>query len=110
MAQEGSRRIFVNAGPIAHFSTGDVTKPLVGLEMSSDEQIYPAGYGFVIESGGFTIIAPTEEIIAEFGQESDAHDLSGKAIIPGFVDAHTHLLWAGDRSNERRMRQQGMSY
>ena len=110
MAQEVSRRIFVNAGPIAHFSTGDVTKPLVGLEMSSDEQIYPAGHGFVIESGRFKIIAPTEEIIAEFGQESIAHDLSGKAIIPGFVDAHTHLLWAGDRSNEMRMRQQGMSY
>ncbi len=110
MAQDGSRRIFVNAGPIAHFSTGDVTKPLVGLEMSSDEQIHPSGYGFVIESGMFTIIAPTDEIIAEFGQESVTHDLSNKAIIPGFIDAHTHLLWAGDRSNEMRMRQQGMSY
>ena len=110
MAQDGSRRIFVNAGPIAHFSTGDVAKPLVGLEMSSDEQIHPSGYGFVIESGRFTIIAPTDEIIAEFGQESVTHDLSNKAIIPGFIDAHTHLLWAGDRSNEMRMRQQGMSY
>ena len=110
MAQDGSRRIFVNAGPIAHFSTGDVTKPLVGLEMSLDEQIHPSGYGFVIESGRFTIIAPTDEIIAEFGQESVTHDLSNKAIIPGFIDAHTHLLWAGDRSNEMRMRQQGMSY
>ena len=110
MAQDGSRRIFVNAGPIAHFSTGDVTKPLVGLEMSSDEQIHPSGYGFVIESGRFTIIAPTDEIIAEFGQESVTHDLSNKAIIPGFIDAHTHLLWAGDRSNEMRMRQKGMSY
>ena len=110
MAQDGSRRIFVNAGPIAHFSTGDVTKPLVGLEMSSDEQIHTSGYGFVIESGRFTIIAPTDEIIAEFGQESVTHDLSNKAIIPGFIDAHTHLLWAGDRSNEMRMRQQGMSY
>ena len=110
MAQDGSRRIFVNAGPIAHFSTGDVTKPLVGLEMSSDEQIHPSGYGFVIESGRFTIIAPTDDIIAEFGQDSVTHDLSNKAIIPGFIDAHTHLLWAGDRSNEMRMRQQGMSY
>ena len=47
MAHDGTRRIFVNAGPIAHFSTGDVAKPLVGLEMSSDEQIHPSGYGFV---------------------------------------------------------------
>ena len=110
MAHEGQRRIFVNAGPIAHFSTGDFTKPLVGLEMSSSDQIYPAGHGFVIENGKFSLIAPSEEIISEYGQESVTNDLSGRAIIPGFVDAHTHLLWDGDRSREMRMRQQGMTY
>ncbi len=107
MAHEGQRRIFVNAGPIAHFSTGDLTKPLVGLEMSSSDQIYPDGHGFVIENGKFSLIAPSEEIISEYGQESVTNDLSGRAIIPGFVDAHTHLLWDGDRSREMRMRQQG---
>jgi imidazolonepropionase len=110
MAQEESRHIFVNAGPIAHFSTGDLSKPLVGLDMSSDEQIHPTGWGFVIESGRFCAISPTEEILSEFGQNSVIHDLSGRAIIPGFVDAHTHLLWDGDRSKEMRMRQQGMTY
>lgn len=110
MAQEGSRHIFVNAGPIAHFSTGDLSKPLVGLEMSSDEQIHPTGWGFVIESGRFSAISPSDEVLSEFGQNSVVHDLSGRAIIPGFVDAHTHLLWDGDRSKEMRMRQQGMSY
>jgi len=110
MAQEGCRHIFVNAGPIAHFSTGDLSKPLVGLEMSSDEQIHPTGWGFVIESGRFSAISPSEEILSEYGQNSEIHDLSGRAIIPGFVDGHTHLLWDGDRSKEMRMRQQGMSY
>ena len=110
MAQEGSRHIFVNAGPIAHFSTGDLSKPLVGLEMSSDEQIHPTGWGCVIESGRFSAILPSDEVLSEFGQNSVVHDLSGRAIIPGFVDAHTHLLWDGDRSKEMRMRQQGMSY
>lgn len=110
MAQEDSRQIFVNAGPIAHFSTGDVSKPLVGLAMSSPEQIHPPGYGLVIESGRFIKIGPSEEIIAEYGTNIGEYDLCGRAIIPGFVDAHTHLLWAGDRSNEMRMRQQGMSY
>ncbi|MFL2946684.1 MAG: imidazolonepropionase [Candidatus Poseidoniales archaeon] len=110
MAQEESRHIFVNAGPIAHFSTGDLSKPLVGLEMSSDEQIHPTGWGFVIESGRFSAISPSDEVLSEFGHNSVVHDLSGRAIIPGFVDAHTHLLWDGDRSKEMRMRQQGMSY
>ena len=81
MAQGGNRYIFVNAGPIAHFSTGDVSKPLVGLEMSSDDQIHPEGYGFVIESGIFTLIADTEEIISEFGIESVTHNLTGSCLL-----------------------------
>ena len=110
MATVDDFHIFVNAGPIAHFSTGDLNEPLVGLDMSSSEQIHPAGFGFVIESGIFTKIADSQEIVAEYGSGINVHDLEGRAVIPGFVDAHTHLLWDGDRSNEIRMRQQGMSY
>ena len=110
MAPVDDLHIFVNAGAMAHISTGDVTTPLVGLEMSSPEQIHPPGYGLVVESGTIRKIAQSEEILAEFGQASKIHDFEGRAIIPGFIDAHTHLLWDGDRSNEIRMRQQGMSY
>jgi len=110
MAHVDNMHIFVNAGAMAHFSTGDLTQPLVGLQMSSSEQIHPPGFGFVIESGIYKKIAHSEEILAEFGGVSNIHDFAGRSIIPGFVDAHTHLLWDGDRSNEIRMRQQGMSY
>ena len=110
MAQVDNMHIFVNAGAMAHFSTGDLTQPLVGLQMSSSEQIHPPGFGFVVESGVFKKIAHSEEIMAEYGGVSKIHDFGGRSIIPGFVDAHTHLLWDGDRSNEIRMRQQGMSY
>jgi imidazolonepropionase len=37
-------------------------------------------------------------------------DASGKAVLPGFVDPHTHLVWAGDRAAEFEMRLQGKSY
>ena len=110
MAQDDNMHIFVNAGAMAHFSTGDLTEPLVGLQMSSSEQIHEAGFGFVIQSGTFKKIAHSEEILAEFGGRSNIHDFRGKSITPGFVDAHSHLLWDGDRSNEIRLRQQGMSY
>ena len=53
MAQDVQRQIFVNAGPIAHFASGDISTPLVGAEMHSDLQLYPAGMGFVVESGMF---------------------------------------------------------
>jgi imidazolonepropionase len=37
-------------------------------------------------------------------------DCGGRAVIPGFVDAHTHLVFAGDRSDEFRRRMAGEPY
>lgn len=45
---------------------------------------------------------------------ADAHtrtlDARGKIVLPGFVDAHTHAVFAGDRANEFDLRLQGISY
>ncbi len=45
---------------------------------------------------------------------ADAHtrtiNAEGKIVLPGFVDAHTHVVFAGDRANEFEMRLQGASY
>ena len=37
-------------------------------------------------------------------------DARGKIVLPGFVDAHTHAVFAGDRANEFEMRLQGATY
>ncbi|XP_016849228.2 probable imidazolonepropionase isoform X2 [Anolis carolinensis] len=37
-------------------------------------------------------------------------DCSGKCILPGLVDAHTHPVWAGDRVHEFSMKLAGASY
>jgi len=37
-------------------------------------------------------------------------DAAGAAVVPGFVDAHTHLAFAGDRDEEIRRRLAGASY
>jgi imidazolonepropionase len=37
-------------------------------------------------------------------------DAEGMAVVPGFVDAHTHLIFAGSRENELAMKLQGLSY
>ncbi len=37
-------------------------------------------------------------------------DLGGRAVVPGFVDSHSHLVFAGDRAEEFAARMTGASY
>ena len=56
------------------------------------------------------------ESIAWVGAAADApaaderRDLGGRTVIPGFVDSHTHLVFAGDRAAEFAARQSGARY
>jgi len=43
--------------------------------------------------------------------DADQHvDLGGRAVVPAFVDSHTHLIFAGDRSAEFAARMSGTPY
>src|SRR5260370_42437866 len=37
-------------------------------------------------------------------------DAGGQTVLPGFVDSHTHLIFAGSREDELEQRLQGLSY
>jgi imidazolonepropionase len=71
---------------------GVVTDATVAI---ADERIAWAGTG--------------SEIPQEF-RGGEIIDCEGRAVIPGFVDAHTHLVSAGDRSEEFARRLRGESY
>ena len=101
--------LLLNTGPIATIDNGDPKIPLTGSDMSDTETLtLPSGNGIFIENGIIKKIEQSDCLSNEFGSE-DTKDLTVidcnyQAIIPGFVDSHTHLLWDGDRSNELQFR------
>lgn len=59
--------------------------------------------GLIAEAG------PSSKLRSAYPQEP-VLDASGRVVMPGFVDPHTHLIWAGDRAAEFELRLQGKSY
>ena len=62
------------------------------------------------------VVGITGDRISYLGTSADAppardvFDCGGNAVLPGFVDAHTHLVFAGDRADEFGKRLAGVSY
>ena len=57
----------------------------------------------VVAWAGPTVDAPTKQI-------KKTIDAEGMCVLPGYVDSHTHMIFAGDRSNEFRARMLGEIY
>jgi len=84
----------------------------IGLLVTNNSEIDGIPLGLIenaalfIEHGkvkwvGASESAPTSEKVI---------DASGKCVIPGFVDSHNHLIFAGDRSQEFAARMNGQKY
>src|SRR5512141_2304774 len=54
-------------------------------------------------------VGPSRELRASYPDEPTL-DAANCVIIPGFVDPHTHVIWAGDRAREFEMRLEGAKY
>jgi imidazolonepropionase len=75
-----------------------------------------AGWGF-IERGAMvtdgtriTWVGPEGRLPALGDTPSEEHDFGGTLVTPGLVDAHTHLVYGGQRAGEFEQRLQGASY
>jgi imidazolonepropionase len=80
-----------------------------GTEMS-DLAIIRDG-AVLVEDGIIRAGGETEEIAsAAAGTSFESIDAHGKAVLPGFVDAHTHFLFGGYREEEFYWRLSGESY
>jgi imidazolonepropionase len=65
------------------------------------------GFAFTFAEGLITWVGPEVDAPRDCDQEIDA---AGCAVLPGFVDSHSHLIFAGDRSSEFAARMNGEPY
>lgn len=63
----------------------------------------------LIDEGGFVEWVGREAELPS-GPDREEIDAGGRAVLPGFVDAHTHVVFAGDRADEFRRRLRGETY
>ncbi|WP_448188352.1 imidazolonepropionase [Azospirillum sp. sgz301742] len=61
-----------------------------------------------VKDGRIVWVGPRAELPA--GRAVQEHDLGGCWLTPGLVDAHTHLVFGGNRAAEFEMRLEGASY
>jgi imidazolonepropionase len=62
-----------------------------------------------IEGGEIAWVGRQDDVPGEF-HSNNTLSASGSAVLPGFVDSHTHSVFAGDRSHEFAMRLEGATY
>ena len=79
----------------------------IGAEMS--ELAIISNGGMLIRDGKIEKIGPSDEIEKNVGDE-EIVDAGGRVVMPGFVDAHTHLVFAGNRLDDFERRSRGETY
>ncbi|HEY2625285.1 MAG TPA: imidazolonepropionase [Candidatus Udaeobacter sp.] len=82
-------------------------RPRVGAEMS-DLAIIPDG-GLLIRDGKIGIVGSSDEIERNAGG-AEFVDVNRRVVLPGFVDAHAHPVFAGNRLDDFERRAKGETY
>ncbi|MBD5348446.1 MAG: imidazolonepropionase [Bacteroides sp.] len=91
----------------ANISTPTGNSAVTGTGMSELHHI--ANGAIIIENGIITYVGPQDEM-PSYSPSVEVIDAGGKAVLPGFVDSHTHLIFGGFRADEFEWRLKGDSY
>jgi imidazolonepropionase len=105
-AREKVDLLIVNANELVTLAGGN-EKPRVGKQMRDLGIIHNGG--LAIKEGRIAAVGKTSEITKAFRAETIV-SADGKTVLPGFVDPHTHLVFAGSREDEFQMRVEGAYY
>ncbi len=64
----------------------------------------------VTEQGVIQWVGRERDLPSTVKKRAKIIDLGGRTVLPAFVECHTHLVFAGDRSEEFELRNQGVTY
>ena len=65
--------------------------------------------GMFVRDGKIESVGPSDEIEKNVG-DAEVLDVGGRVVMPGFIDAHTHLVFAGNRLDDFERRARGETY
>lgn len=83
--------------------------PKRGKEMSDIGMIKNGA--IVVEDGIIVAVGTTDEILSKYDESNyQIIDASNKAVLPGFIDSHTHFIFGGYRADEFSWRLRGDTY
>lgn len=105
-AREVADLLIVNANELVTLA-GDTQKPKVGKQMRELGVIRDGC--LAVKDGRIVAVGKTSEIAKLFRAETII-SANGKTVLPGFVDPHTHLVFAGSREDDFQMSVEGASY
>lgn len=86
---------------------GHSERPAVGTEME-DLGIVEDG-AVAVSNGKIMAAGKSNEVLGDYNA-AERIDATGRVVMPGFVDAHTHLVFAGSRERELELKIKGAGY
>lgn len=86
-------------------------KLLVNATTINSQGLQLQNQAIVLLNGTIQWCGPERDLPAEFlASYKSKEDCSGQLITPGLIDCHTHLVYAGNRAAEFKMKLEGVSY
>ena len=82
-------------------------RPRIGTELSELGIIRDGG--ILVRDGKIEWVGPSDEIEENLG-DAEIMDAGVRVVMPGFIDAHTHLVFAGNRLDDFERRARGETY
>src|SRR5689334_20317130 len=99
LAVVNCRQLVTLAGP---------RRPRTGAELRELGVI--ANGAMRIRDGRIVAVGPRADIERSLAEDTGIVDAGARIVLPGFVDAHTHPVFAGNRADEYEQRAEGATY